>query len=69
MLLVPGPPGMLNVLVQGATHFVLSWAPPKERNGQLIGYNITYQARQYKLTFNLSFTNAYICHNNQAKVL
>lgn len=41
---VPGPPGMLNVLVQGATHFVLSWAPPKERNGQLIGYNITYQA-------------------------
>lgn len=41
---VPGPPELLSVMVQGATHFVVKWSPPKEINGVLKGYKMNYQS-------------------------
>jgi len=40
---VPGPPSMFNVVGWGSTHFELTWEPPYENNGILVGYNISYQ--------------------------
>ncbi len=42
-ILEPGPPHTFETIVRGATHFELKWTPPREPNGILIGYQISYQ--------------------------
>lgn len=39
----PGPPALFDVIARGSTHFELRWDTPYEENGDLIGYNISYQ--------------------------
>jgi len=41
---MPGPPASVSVAVAESTHFVLQWDPPNEPNGNILGYNISYQA-------------------------
>ena len=40
----PGPPAAFDVLARGPTHFDLVWEFPQEPNGNLMGYNISYQS-------------------------
>lgn len=40
---VPGPPSNFEVIARGATHFELQWEKTLEPNGNVIGYNISYQ--------------------------
>ncbi|XP_068162548.1 neuronal cell adhesion molecule a isoform X11 [Antennarius striatus] len=40
---VPGPPSFLNVINPTLDSLTLKWGPPKENNGRLIGYTLTYQ--------------------------
>ena len=40
---VPGPPAMFDVINRGSTHFELQLEAPYEPNGNLVGYNISYQ--------------------------
>jgi hypothetical protein len=51
----PGPPAKFGVRARGPTYFQLDWAPPKENNGFLIGYNISYQLGEWVLFFLLQF--------------
>lgn len=39
----PGPPASISVAVWGATHFIITWSAPNEPNGEIVGYNISYQ--------------------------
>ncbi|CAD5115432.1 DgyrCDS4407 [Dimorphilus gyrociliatus] len=39
----PGPPSTFNIVNRGATHFELRWTKPREVNGELVGYDISYQ--------------------------
>lgn len=40
---VPGPPNVFNVIARGPTYFELEWEQPREPNGVLQGYHISYQ--------------------------
>lgn len=39
----PGPPSTFDVTARGSTFFELEWAAPYEPNGELVGYNMSYQ--------------------------
>lgn len=43
---VPGPPARIDVTERGSTHFEMTWDPPNEPNGLLVGYRISYQTSQ-----------------------
>ncbi|XP_035826420.1 neuroglian isoform X2 [Aplysia californica] len=40
---VPGRVEYLEALYRGSHHFLLQWAPPKEQNGVVTGYKVSYQ--------------------------
>ena len=40
------PPALFDVTSRGPTHLDLSWEPPYEENGVLVGYNISYQSSE-----------------------
>ena len=40
---VPGIPSFLTVSDPGLDSLTLEWGPPKDQNGRLTGYTLTYQ--------------------------
>ena len=40
---VPGIPAFLTVSDPGLDSLTLEWGPPKDQNGRLTGYTLTYQ--------------------------
>ena len=54
----PGPPAQFDVVARGSTHFELKWTKPREENGILSGYQISYQTSKRNFYFDYEWTSA-----------